>query len=64
MLAAQSAVQDINSIRLLLVIAAVLVVLFWRIALKMVIMVVLIVLVVLITSGAVAFVEGFQHLIK
>ena len=28
------------------------------------IMVVLIVLVVLITSGAAAFVEGFQHLIK
>ncbi len=61
MLAAHSAVQDINSIRLLLVTGVILFVLFWRIAIKLMIMVVLIVVVILITSGALAFIEGFHH---
>jgi hypothetical protein len=61
MLAAHSAVQDINSIRLLLVIGVILFVLFWRIAIKLTIMVVLIVMIILITSGALAFIQGFHH---
>lgn len=61
MLAAHSAVQDINSIRLLLVTAVILFVLFWRIAIKLMIMVVLIVVIFLITSGALTFIEGVHH---
>lgn len=61
MLAAHSAVQDINSIRLLLVTGVVLFVLFWRFAIKLTIMIVLIVMIFLITSGALAFIEGFHH---
>jgi hypothetical protein len=61
MLAAHTAVQDITSIRLLLVIGVILFVLFWRIVIKLTIMVVLIVMIILITSGALAFIEGFHH---
>jgi hypothetical protein len=61
MLAAHSAVQDINSIRLLLVTGVILFILFWRIAIKLMIMVVLIVVIFLITSGALTFIESVHH---
>jgi hypothetical protein len=62
MLASHSAVQDINSIRLLLVAGAILIVLFWRTVIKLLLLVMLIVAILLLTSGAVAFIEGFHHL--
>jgi hypothetical protein len=64
MLAAQSAAQDLGSIQLLLAIAVVLIVLFWRVALKMVIMVLAIVMIVLITSGVAVLLQEFHRFIK
>ena len=64
MLAAQSAAHDFSSIQLLLVIAVVLIVLFWKLVLKMIIIVLAIVMTILITSGAVALLGSLHHLIK
>jgi hypothetical protein len=64
MLAAQSAAHDLGSVQLLLAIAVVLIVLFWRVALKMVIMVLAIVMIVLITSGAAVLLQEFHRFIK
>lgn len=64
MLAAQSSVHDIQSIQLLIVIAAVLTVIFWKLVLKMIIIVLAVVLTILITSGAVALLGSLHHLIK
>ena len=64
MLAAQSAAQDLGSIQLLLAIDVILIVLFWRVALKMLIMVLAMVMIVLITSGAAVLLQEFHRFIK
>jgi hypothetical protein len=62
--AVQSSAHDIQSIQLLLVIAVVLIVMFWKLALKMIIIILGIVLTILITSGAVALLGDLHLLIK
>jgi hypothetical protein len=52
--------DQIESIRILVVFLAVVAVIFWRAALR----IILILLVILLLSGAVAFIEGFLHGIK
>jgi hypothetical protein len=64
MLAAQSATHDLGSAQLLLVVASILIVLFWRIALKMVLIVVAIAMIILVTSGLAAVLQDLHHLIK
>ena len=64
MLAVHSSAHNIQSIQLLLVIAVVLIVMFWKLALKMIIIVLGIVLTILITSGAVALLGDLHLLIK
>ncbi len=64
MLAVQSSAQDPGSIQLLLAIAVILIVLFWRVALKMLIMVLAIVMIVLITSGVAVLLQELHHFVK
>lgn len=64
MLAVQSSAQDLGSIQLLLAIAVILIVLFWRVALKMLIMVLAIVMIVLITSGVAVLLQELHHFVK
>lgn len=64
MLAVQSSAQDLGSIQLLLAIAVILIVLFWRVALKMLLMVLAIVMIVLITSGVAVLLQELHHFVK
>lgn len=64
MLAVQSSAQDLGSIQLLLAIAVILIVLVWRVALKMLIMVLAIVMIVLITSGVAVLLQELHHFVK
>lgn len=64
MLAVQSSAQGLGSIQLLLAIAVILIVLFWRVALKMLIMVLAIVMIVLITSGVAVLLQELHHFVK
>ncbi len=64
MLAPQGAHQELESVRILIVLFAVTAVIFWRVVLKIALMVAATVIVILLTSGAVAFFEGIDHIIK
>jgi hypothetical protein len=64
MLAPQGAHQELESVRILIVLFAITAVIFWRVVLRVTLMVTATVIVILLTSGAVAFFQGIHHIIK
>ena len=64
MLAAHMAGHGLESIQALIVAVCVLIVVFWRIALTMLLAVVAILMLVMITSGAAVLLQDLLHLIK
>lgn len=64
MLAAHGTSQGIESVRVLIVAFAILVVLFWRTMLRIMIMIALALVLTLITFGALSLLHGAHHVIK
>lgn len=64
MFAVHGVSHGIEALRVPIVIGAVLMVVFWRALLKIVIIVATILILYLISSGAVALLQGAQHVIK
>jgi hypothetical protein len=64
MLAAHGASQAIESVRVLIVSFAILVVLYWRAMLRIMITITLALVLVLITFGALSLLHGAHHVIK
>lgn len=64
MLAAHIAAHGLESVQALIVAISVLIVIFWRIVLKMLLIVSLIVMLLLTTSGAAVLLQHLHHLIK
>jgi hypothetical protein len=62
MYAPQGAPQELESIRIVIVLSAVMAVIFWRAVLRITLKVAAIVIVVLLTSGAVAFFQAIHHI--
>jgi hypothetical protein len=64
MLAAHIAAHGLESIQALIVAISVLIVIFWRIALKMLLIVILVATLLLTTAAAAALLQHLHHLIK
>jgi hypothetical protein len=64
MLATHIAAHGLESIQALIVAISVLIVIFWRIALKVLLIVILVATLLLATSGTVALLQHLHHLIR
>jgi hypothetical protein len=64
MLALQSGAPGIGHIEAVIVVIAILAMIFWRDVIKILLMVTLLLFIILIASGAVAIIDGLQHVIK
>lgn len=62
MYAPQGAPQELESIRILIVLSAVMAVIFWRAVLRIALKATAIVIVVLLASGAVAFFQAIHYI--
>jgi hypothetical protein len=64
MFAPQAAAQNVHSIQTAVVVFAVIVVVFWRLLLKLALMILAIALLILLSSGAFALFEGLHYAVR
>lgn len=64
MLALHNGSPEIGQIPVLIPLTAVIIVIFWREALKIMIMIATTLFIILVIFGAVGFVEGLQHAVR
>jgi hypothetical protein len=64
MFAPQAAAQNVQSIQTAIVVFAVIVVVFWRLLLKLALAILAIALLILLSSGAFAFFEGLRLAVR
>jgi hypothetical protein len=64
MIALHSGSPGIGQIPIIVPLLAIIIVIFWRLALKIILGIAAILLIIFITSGAVGLMEGLQHAIR